>query len=227
LATGERTSTAFLGIALDRAGVPARVVNPREIGLEVAGAPLDGEPVALSIQHVQELFRESPVLIVPGFFGTNAEGRTQLLGRGGSDFTAVFLAVALNARCRLLKDVDGVYDADPARPNAHPHRYAELGYEDALRVAGKLIQPKAVEYVRTHRARCEVAALALPNHTEVHEGTTRRAPSGRASKRGVVILGLGTVGLGVYQRLRANPDQFEVLGPSFGIPRSTKVLECP
>jgi len=35
LATGERTAAALLGIALDRAGIPARVVNPREIGLEV------------------------------------------------------------------------------------------------------------------------------------------------------------------------------------------------
>jgi aspartokinase len=29
-----------------------------------------------------------------------------LLGRGGSDLTALFLAKNLEARCRLLKDVD-------------------------------------------------------------------------------------------------------------------------
>src|ERR1700722_15024042 len=105
LATGERTSAAFLGIALDRAGVPARVVNPREIGLEVKGHPLDGEPVAINRKHIDELLAEYPVLVVPGFFGTDAFGRTQLLGRGGSDLTAVFLAVSLGAeRIRLLKD---------------------------------------------------------------------------------------------------------------------------
>ena len=126
LATGERTSAALLGIALDRIGVPARVVNPREIGLEIAGSPMDGEPVAVDTSHVHELLRESPVLVVPGFFGTSREGRTQLLGRGGSDFTAVFLAAALNARCRLLKDVDGVYESDPANLMAHPNRYEAL-----------------------------------------------------------------------------------------------------
>jgi homoserine dehydrogenase len=105
LATGERTSAALLGIALDRAGIPARVVNPREIGLEVTGEPLDGEPVAINPKHVRELVAEYPVLVVPGFFGTDASGRTQLLGRGGSDLTAVFLSVSLGAeRCRLLKD---------------------------------------------------------------------------------------------------------------------------
>jgi homoserine dehydrogenase len=173
LATGERTSAALLGVALDRAGVRTRVVNPREIGLEVRGEPLDGEPVAVNVGHVEELFREYPVLVVPGFFGTDKTGRTQLLGRGGSDLTAAFLAVALRARCRLIKDVDGVYESDPADKASHPRRFAELNYADALRVAGKLIQPKAVEYIRAHRAACEVAALASPFCTRVHEGPTK------------------------------------------------------
>jgi aspartokinase len=82
LATGERTSAALLGLALDRAGVPARVVNPREIGFEVEGAALDGEPVAVNTELMRKLLRQFPVLVVPGFFGTDAAGRTQLLGPG-------------------------------------------------------------------------------------------------------------------------------------------------
>jgi homoserine dehydrogenase len=212
LATGERTSAALLGIALDRIGVPARVVNPREIGLEIAGSPMDGEPVAVDTSHVHELLRESPVLVVPGFFGTSREGRTQLLGRGGSDFTAVFLAAALNARCRLLKDVDGVYESDPANLMAHPNRYEALNYEDALRVAGKLIQPKAVEYLRAHRASCEVAAPAFGYCTKVHAGSTRIAAPARTQVQRIIILGLGTVGFGVYQRLCADPGRYRVIG---------------
>lgn len=106
LATGERTSAALLGIALDRAGVPARVVNPREIGLEITGPPLDGEPRAINAERVRALLDSHPVLVVPGFFGTDNSGRTQLLGRGGSDLTAIYLSVSLEAsRCRLLKDL--------------------------------------------------------------------------------------------------------------------------
>lgn len=212
LATGERTSAALLGVALDRVGVPARVVNPREIGFEVAGRPLDSAPVRLDTQRALELLRGNSVLIVPGFFGTDTAGRTHLLGRGGSDLTAAFLASALKARCRLLKDVDGVYESDPAQRNAHPRRFAALDYEDALRVAGKLIQPKAVDTLRSQGTSCEVAALALPYHTLVHAGSTQRAPSSPPNRLDVVILGLGTVGFGVYQRLCANPDQFRVVG---------------
>jgi homoserine dehydrogenase len=213
LATGERTSAALLGIALDRSGILARVVNPREIGFEVTGTPLDSEPVSLDSARIQQLLAEHSVLVVPGFFGTNKAGRTHLLGRGGSDLTAVFLAVELKARCRLLKDVDGVYESDPADPEAHPRRYTQLNYQDALRVAGKLIQPKAVSYLATHHASCEVAALALPYATKVHgAGTAHTTPTPNRARLEVVILGCGTVGFGVYQRLCANTDLFRVIG---------------
>jgi homoserine dehydrogenase len=213
LATGERTSAALLGIALDRSGIRARVVNPREIGFEVAGTPLDSEPVSLDAARVHQLLAEHSVLVVPGFFGTDKAGRTHLLGRGGSDLTAVFLAVELQARCRLLKDVDGVYESDPADPEAHPRRYAQLNYQDALRVAGKLIQPKAVSYLARNHAGCEVAALALPYATQVHgAGTAHGTSTPNRTPLEVVILGCGTVGFGVYQRLCANPDLFRVIG---------------
>src|SRR6202035_340709 len=93
LATGERASAALLGIALDRAGVPERVVSPREIGFEVTGTPLDAEPTGLDVARLGELLHSVPVLVIPGFFGTDAYGRTHCLGRGGSDLTAAFVAV--------------------------------------------------------------------------------------------------------------------------------------
>jgi homoserine dehydrogenase len=213
LATGERTSAALLGIALDRAGIPARVVNPREIGLEVRGEALDGEPFGVNPKHIEELLAQYPVLVVPGFFGTDASGRTQLLGRGGSDLTAVFLAVSLGAeRCRLLKDRDGVYESDPAVEHSHPRRFATLNYSDARQVAGKLIQPKAVAFLESHQARAEVAAIARAYQTVVNGGHTELGPDVPSPMCKVVILGLGTVGFGVYQRLLAFPEQFRVIG---------------
>ena len=215
LATGERASAALLGIALDRAGVPAHVASPREIGFEVTGTPLDAEPTGLDVARIGELLHAAPVLVVPGFFGTDPAGRTHCLGRGGSDLTAVFLAVSLYARCRLIKDVDGVYEFDPADPGAHPRRFAQLSYENAIQVAGKLIQPKAVSYLERHRATCEVAALASPTHSYICAGPTLVAEHRRSTKappKAVVLLGCGTVGFGVYQRLLANRGDFDVLG---------------
>ncbi|HXQ00095.1 MAG TPA: hypothetical protein VN845_08525 [Solirubrobacteraceae bacterium] len=214
LSTGERTCAALLAIALDRAGVPARVVTPREIGFEVSGPPLDGEPTGLDVALLGGLLHSAPVLILPGFFGTDRSGRTHCLGRGGSDLTAAFLAVSLYARCRLIKDVDGVYESDPADPTSHPRRFRTLNYETALEVAGQLIQPKAVAFLEKHRASCEVAALTSRSHSLVGPGPTEISASeaARLAPKEIVILGLGTVGFGVYQRLIANPDRFRVRG---------------
>ena len=126
----------------------------------------------------------------------------------------VFLAVEAQRRAvDSLKDVDGVYEIDPADPKAHPRRFAELHYQDALRVAGKLIQPKAVSYLAKHNADCEVAALALPCATRVYGADTAHATlSPNRSPVDVVILGCGTVGFGVYQRLCAHPNLYRVIG---------------
>jgi homoserine dehydrogenase len=244
LATGERTSAALLGVALDRAGIPSRIVDPREVELTAEGGVLDAEPLGVNVERLHSLLREFPVLIIPGFFAVSGSGRTLLLGRGGSDLTAVFLAVALKAsRCRLVKDVDGVYDTDPAIETAEsPQRFSSLSYADALRVAGPLIQSKTLLFLEQHRWQAEVAALGRGNHTLVHHGGTCRASARLADQRSdladapipVVLLGLGTVGFGVYERLLAYPEHFSLIGAlvrdrkkykSLGVPASLLYTE--
>jgi len=69
------------------------------------------------------------------------------IGRGGSDTTAVAFAAALQARCEIYTDVDGVYTADPrVVPNAR--KLQEVSYEEMLELASKgakVMAPRAVE----------------------------------------------------------------------------------
>jgi homoserine dehydrogenase len=204
LATGERAAAALLGLALDRSGIPARVLNPREIELLASGSPLDSELVSVNVVRVRELLRRYPALVVPGFFGTDAEGRTHLLGRGGSDLTAVFIAHSLSSagrsiRCRLIKDVDGVYESDPAlsqvegQPGSNPRRFGCLDYPDALRVAGQLIQPKALSFLQYNRGRAEVASCAAGSETVVQGGPTHLEGAWASPEPSrVLLLGLGS-----------------------------------
>ena len=54
------------------------------------------------------------VPVVTGFVGGTADGRTTVLGRGGSDYTAAILGAALGAvRVDIWTDVDGILSADP------------------------------------------------------------------------------------------------------------------
>jgi homoserine dehydrogenase len=214
LATGERGAAALLGIALDRAGVPARVVDPREIRLTAQGNVLDGEPTAVNPAKLADLLAASPVLVVPGFFGHGADGRLHLLGRGGSDLSAIFLASATRAsRCRLLKDVDGVYDHDPAAASAGPAQlFAAIDYASAIEKAAQLVQPKAVRFLERHKATAEVAGLCRPYATIVGDLSAETRPTPACPPARVLLLGLGTVGLGVYRRLQALPQHFRVVG---------------
>jgi homoserine dehydrogenase len=143
--------------------------------------------------------------------------------------SAVFLAHALGARCRLIKDVDGVYESDPADANSHPRRLTQLDYADALRVAGRLIQPKAVAYLRERGGRAEVAASAQAYASTVNGGPTEiylHAAHTLAPLK-VLLLGFGTVGFGVQQRLQANPNHFEVIGVVVRDRRKYQALGVP
>lgn len=229
LATGERASAALLAIALDRCGIPARIVDPREIELTVAGSARDSDPQSVDIARLHSLLVHHPVLVVPGFFGAASDGRTHLLGRGGSDLSAVFLAEKAGAaHCRLIKDVDGVYDADPALPRERaPRRFATLSYLDALRVAGRLIQPKAVSYLEGHGTRADVAAYARQYQSRVHTGSTKLAQTMTSRPLKVLLLGLGTVGFGVFQRLLANPEHFVMQAALVRNPAKYEALGVP
>ena len=206
LATGERASATLLGIALDRVGVRARVVDPRDIELLALGTVLDSEPVGVDRERLKTLLAEFPVLVVPGFFGLDEKKRLHLLGRGGSDLTAVFLATAVGAtRCRLIKDVDGVYESDPAGSIGYqPRRFSSLGYEQASALAGPFIQPKAVLFLQRQQRTAEVAALGAAYESHVGFSTTTLADVATISPTRCAAPGIGNSGRRRVSAARSN-----------------------
>jgi homoserine dehydrogenase len=213
LATGETASAALLGMALEDAGIPAAVLDPVRAGFRVEGSPLDATPVSLDARRIRRIFRTRSVVVFPGFFGRLPDGSTALLGRGGSDFTAIYCAHALRAgTCRLVKDVDGIYSGDP-KGASRPQRYERLGWEDAAAVAGRSVQPRALQFARRHGIEFEVGSGAPECCTIVGSGPSRAgAAAERTRPLRVALFGLGAVGRDLLRRLRANPDLFEVVG---------------
>ncbi|MFI4881478.1 MAG: homoserine dehydrogenase, partial [Phycisphaerales bacterium JB064] len=154
LACGERESAAKLAGCLDRVGVQATVLDPAAIGLCAQGAALDAHPLGFDTHKVREALEAVGVVVVPGFIAVDEQGRTVTFGRGGSDLTALVLADGLEAdRCRLVKDVDGLYERDPASSGPPPRRFERASYEDVLRLDGSIVQHKAVRFARDHGLR--------------------------------------------------------------------------
>ena len=96
------------------------------------------------------------------------------LGRGGSDTTAVALAVSLKAEiCQIYTDVKGVYSADP-RLVPEAHHLAEIHYEEMLELAtygAKVMHPRAVELGELHNIPILVTSSFTENPgTLIHGG---------------------------------------------------------
>lgn len=215
LSTGELRSAALLSLTLERAGVPCALLDPTEMNLSLWGDRLDGMPNDIDVALFHDTLAIAPVVVVPGFIGRHRTGGPALMGRGGSDLTAVFLAHKLNASaCVLVKDVDGIYEFDPATQAdvAPPKRFGCISYEDALEVADVLIQPKAIEYMQRFGKSATVSALLQDEGTTVGSFVTTMAEAPPPRRLRVLLLGLGEVGYGVYQHLVQLPEFFEVVG---------------
>ena len=171
VATGEEQSAALVSLALVSAGIPAKLLGPEQIRLIAEGAALDARLCGVNVERIWSAFTEWDVIVVPGFIARTTKGSTVLLGRGGSDLTALFLAHELRAsRCRLVKDVDGLYASDPKSViGVRPKRYERLGWDEALDLRGKVVQVKALEFARENRLRFEVGAVGREEGTVVGE----------------------------------------------------------
>src|ERR1700722_9857584 len=87
LATGEQRTAALLHGSLRQYGLPSHIVSPSEIGLIAEGSILDSAPIRLDKTALERLWTMHPILVLPGFYGIDTEGRTVLFGRGGSDIS--------------------------------------------------------------------------------------------------------------------------------------------
>ena len=210
IAQGEQRTAALLSASLMRCGMSARMVEPRDIGLIAEGTPLESTPVSVDVTALERFWNRYPILILPGFYGVDSDGSTALFGRGGSDLSALFLASELGASCRLLKDVSGVYDADPASSKL-AHRFTALSWKTAVKVSGPLIQAKGLRHAQF---RAVPFCVGRPNEeacTLVGNIQDEWAALGFAHRPlRAVLLGCGVVGRGVYEILKRYPRTFEI-----------------
>jgi homoserine dehydrogenase len=212
VATGEVESATQLVFALERSGIPVSFLDPRDVSLRARGERLNAEPVSIDVIRLRQIVEHQPVTVVPGFYGL-AEGHgIALLGRGGSDLTATYLAQHLRARCILVKDVDGLYESDPAQSGERPRRFEAAHFDDALRLGNELVQPKAIESARAANQRIEIRAIGERAGTVIGGDASTLLPSRAPERLRVLLCGLGTVGRGIYEYLIANPQRYELAG---------------
>lgn len=224
VAIGEIESSLRVTLALQRAGLVAKAVPARDVGIRTVGDPLDARIVSVDPQAIRRAACDADVVVVPGFVGTADDGSLTLLGRGGSDLTAIALAAALGAECTLVKDVDGVYERDPRGPGDEPRRFSSLRFDTARALGGRVVQPKALAHAAAAGTAFRIRAIH-GDGTLVGAARDALAPRGRQRRVRVALLGLGVVGLGVHDHLRARSDLFDLVGIAVRDPSRERTSE--
>jgi aspartate kinase len=111
-------------------GLDAKYVDPREVGHVLEGHPLDGKITESTYANLKKLKSHKEIIVYPGFFGMDKNGRPMVYSRGGTDKTAADISAAVGADLyENWKDVDGIYSADP-RIVKHPKLMEEVTYKE-------------------------------------------------------------------------------------------------
>jgi aspartate kinase len=175
LSTGEVVSSALLAMALQSMGHGAVSLNGGQAGIQTDNSYSRARIRAVVPQRILKELDEGKIVVVAGFQGITEEMDVVTLGRGGSDTTAVALAVSLGAEaCHIYTDVEGVFTADP-RIVPEARRLEEIDYDEMLELAtygAKVMHSRAVEIGKLYDMPILVACSFTDRPgTVIHGGT--------------------------------------------------------
>ena len=159
LATGEQISISLAAMCLEKMGYPAVSLTGWQVGMQTSSDHSAARVRKVEGSRIRKELDKHRIVLVAGFQGINKYGDVTTLGRGGSDTSAVALAVALKADlCQIYTDVDGVYTTDPRLcPNAR--KLDEITSDDMLELASlgaQVLHNRSVELAKHYGIELEV-----------------------------------------------------------------------
>lgn len=151
VSVGERVSIALLAMALQLKNKDAISFTGSQSGIITTCQHSEARIVDVKPFRILRELEKGRIVIVAGFQGVSQAGEITTLGRGGSDTTAVALAVALQAsHVEFYKDVEGVYTDDPKK-NATAAKFDLLGFDAALSImeeGARVLHPRCVQLAK-------------------------------------------------------------------------------
>nr|PZN76152.1 MAG: bifunctional aspartate kinase/diaminopimelate decarboxylase [Pseudomonadota bacterium] len=223
MATGELMSTDIGARYLQSQGIEAVWADARAMlkAEERRGASAKASVLSATCvfspdaELVARLDALAPVVVTQGFIASDEDGNTVLLGRGGSDTSAAYLAAKLSAqRLEIWTDVPGMFSANPrSTPTARLLR--ALHYDEAQEIASngaKVLHPRCILPVRQYRIPLHVYATQTPDL----EGTVITSEGGEGLaqvkaiciKKGITLVAMDSPGM--WHQVGFLADAFQV-----------------
>lgn len=174
LTAGERISMALLSMALESLDVPAISFTGSQSGIITDTSHSRARILEIRPIRIGPELEKGKVVIVAGFQGVSRDKEVTTLGRGGSDTSAVALAVGLGAEtCEIYTDVPGVMTADP-RVVKGARLLPRISWDAMLELScsgAGVVHSRAVELARRRERRFEVRSAFRKRGGTVVEGT--------------------------------------------------------
>lgn len=159
MASGEQISVALLAMAIERLGFPVTSLLGWQAGVMTSSTYGSAMITRIDPGRIKKELDKKNIVIVAGFQGLSQYYDVTTLGRGGSDTSAVGIAVALSADlCQIYTDVEGVYTADP-RLIAKAKKLDAISYDEMLELAtlgAQVLNNRSVEIAKKHNVELEV-----------------------------------------------------------------------
>ncbi|MDH3424712.1 MAG: aspartate kinase, partial [Gemmatimonadota bacterium] len=210
LALGERMATRLGAAYLEASGIPVAWFDARDFMTSLEGRPGSEHGAYLSAECsaeadpglVERFAGVDGIPITQGFVARNTDGETVVLGRGGSDTAAAYIAGKLSAvRLEIWTDVPGMFTADPrVVPSARLLR--QLDYREAQEIAttgSKVLHPRCIPAVRERAIPLHVFSTTMPDvqGTVIRLGATEGPAQLKAisCKKSILLVSMETVGM--------------------------------
>ena len=152
MSTGEMISASLLAMSLKSMGCDAISYNAYQLDIQTSGTHGKSLIDDIDVSKIEKSLDEGKIVVVTGFQGLDDIGDITTLGRGGSDTSAVALAVKLNGKCEIYTDVDGIYFTDP-RKFKDAKKLEEIEYEEMLELASlgaQVMHSRSVELAQKY-----------------------------------------------------------------------------
>jgi diaminopimelate decarboxylase/aspartate kinase len=221
LAAGELMATTIGAAWLRSQGMAVSLVDARTLltalpdprrRASILSASCDTSPDA---DLVSRLAGIRGIILTQGFIAADGAGRTVLLGRGGSDASAAYIAAKLSAvRLEIWSDVPGLFSSNP-RTIAGARLLKALDYDEAQEIAtsgAKVLHPRSIMPAKRHRIPVHLHATQLPGLPGTVIGVPDQAAAARlkaiALRKGITLVSMETPDM--WQQVGFLADVFAV-----------------
>jgi aspartate kinase len=170
---GERLSPIVMEAYLKDAGIKTKFYDAEEAGILAEGefekARANMKETKQNLNKLKKTLKEK-VLLLPGYYGLDKNDDIKTFGRGGTDYSAGFIANIFDAKLEIWKDVSGFMSADPKLVK-EAKQIENLSYDEAEELGylgAKILHPRTIEPLKEKGLEAEIKNIFEPEK----KGTT-------------------------------------------------------